>query len=114
MKTTSVDSYLSERYIREVNIVKIDTEGAELDALRGMEEIVPRSKQMAMFIEPNPRTPRQFDSGPLELWSKLCDTNFEIMAVNHKRRLTLLTNKDSVLELAERIHGYLNLICMEK
>jgi len=114
VKTTSVDSYLSERHIREVNIVKIDIEGAELDALRGMEEIVQRSKQMAMFIELNPRTLRQFDSGPLELWSKLCDMNFEIMAINRKGRLTPLTNRDSVLELAERIHGHVNLLCTKK
>jgi FkbM family methyltransferase len=114
VKTTSVDSYLSERHIQEVNIVKIDIEGAELDALRGMEEIVKRSKQTAMFIELNPRTLRQFDSGPLELWSKLCDMNFEIMAISPKRRLTPLTNKDSVLELAERIHGYVNLFCTKK
>ena len=114
VKTTSVDSYLSERHIREVNIVKIDIEGAELDALRGMEEIVKRSKQMAMFIELNPRTLRQFDSSPLELWSKLCDLNFEIKAINRKRRLTPLTNKDSVLELAEGMDGYVNLFCTKK
>jgi FkbM family methyltransferase len=114
VKTTSVDSYLSEQHIREVNIVKIDIEGAELEALRGMEEIVERSKQMAMFIELNPRTLRQFDSGPLELWSKLCDMNFEIMVINRKRRLTPLTNKDSVLELAEGMHGYVNLFCTKR
>lgn len=111
VKTTSVDSYLSERRMSELNIVKIDIEGAELDALRGMEQIVQRSKQITMFIELNPRTLRQFDSDPLELWSKLRDMNFEITAINGRRRLTPLTNKDSMLELAERIHGYVNLLC---
>jgi hypothetical protein len=69
---------------------------------------------MAMFIELNPRTLRQFDSGPLELWSKLCDMNFEIMVINRKRRLTPLTSKDSVLELAEGMHGYVNLFCTKR
>lgn len=114
VKTTSIDSYLSERHISEVNMVKIDIEGAELDALRGMEDIVQRSKQMAMFIELNPRTLRQFGSDPLELWSKLCDMNFEIMAISGKQLLMPLTTKDSMLELAETIHGYVNLFCRKR
>lgn len=111
VRTTSVDSYLAERHIPEVNVVKIDIEGAEMDALRGMEDFVQRSKEMTMFIELNPRTLRQFDSSPLELWSKLCDMNFKIMAINRKRGSTPLSNKKSVLELVESMHGYVNLFC---
>lgn len=114
VKTVSVDSFLSKQQIRQVHIVKMDIEGAELDALRGMEDIVQASKHMAMFIELNPRALRQFDSDPLQLWSKLCDMNFEVWAIYPAQSLTRLTNKDSVLELTEKIHGHVNLFCTKK
>jgi hypothetical protein len=91
----------------------MDIEGAELDALRGMAGIVQRSEQMEMFIEFNPRTLRRFDFDPLELWSKLREMKFAIMAIN-RRHLTPLTNKDSVLKLAEGIHGHVNLFCAKR
>ncbi len=113
VNTTSVDSLLSERKILEVNVVKMDIEGAELDALRGMEGIIQSSKQLDMFIEFNPRTLRRFDSDPLELWSKLRDMKFEIMAINRKH-LTPLTDEVSVLKLAQNMHGHVNLFCAKR
>lgn len=56
VKTTTIDTYLAERSVRRVDLVKIDIEGAELLALRGASALLARDDAPLFIMELNPRT----------------------------------------------------------
>ena len=49
--TVSLDAYFAERAWPPVHIVKLDVEGAELAAFRGMRELVQRNPSLAVIFE---------------------------------------------------------------
>lgn len=46
-----MDNLLGSLNLKEVNWIKIDVEGAELDALKGTEKILANSKDLTLIIE---------------------------------------------------------------
>lgn len=56
VKTTTIDTYLAERGVSRVDMVKIDIEGAELLALRGAAALLARDDAPLFVMELNPRT----------------------------------------------------------
>lgn len=55
VRTATVDRCLEELGIERVNVVKMDIEGAEMSALRGMRETIRRSPGLALIMEYNPQ-----------------------------------------------------------
>jgi len=50
----SLDSFVRQRSIQRVNLVKIDVEGWELDVLQGMREILGRNEKPILYVEVHP------------------------------------------------------------
>ena len=55
VKTTTIDKCLSEMGITQVDVVKMDIEGAEMSALRGMKTIIEQSPNLHLIMEYNPQ-----------------------------------------------------------
>jgi FkbM family methyltransferase len=53
-KITSLDSFVREHSIPQVDLIKIDVEGYELDVLEGMSEILSNGKRPLLYIEAHP------------------------------------------------------------
>lgn len=51
VESTTVDDFLGGQ---EIDVVKLDVEGAEVDALRGMHRTLTGSPQLTMFVDCNP------------------------------------------------------------
>lgn len=51
VKSVSIDSYCSNKKIGSVNLIKMDIEGHEETAYRGMKRIIQKSPSVSMFIE---------------------------------------------------------------
>ncbi len=54
VRTTTVDTLLDELGVESVDVVKMDIEGAEMSALRGMQATINRSPDLALIMEYNP------------------------------------------------------------
>lgn len=64
VQTVPVDTYLATQNIDRVDVVKMDIEGAEMTALRGMKATISNSPGMALIMEYNPQALKAFDFVP--------------------------------------------------
>lgn len=60
VKVVSLDSFMQKRKIIKVDMVKMDVEGAEVDALSGGKEFLKKQKRLMLFAECNPNTLMRF------------------------------------------------------
>jgi FkbM family methyltransferase len=65
VRTASVDSLLADLGIKSVDVVKMDIEGAEMGALRGMQQTIANSPNLSLVMEYNPLGLKAFDNEPL-------------------------------------------------
>jgi FkbM family methyltransferase len=110
VQTVTVDQVLSEAGVDHVDFVKIDVEGAEPAALRGMAVTISRSIPMAMVIELNPSTLKLFQCTPQGLLECVREYDFDIYTIGEGvKPLTTDVQEQVIHELR---NGHINLLCM--
>jgi FkbM family methyltransferase len=82
--TVALDEHLASDV--EVAVVKIDVEGAELQALRGMQRVLTASPGVSLFIEVNPGALLAAGSGTEELLDLLGGLGFDYRLIDEDRR----------------------------
>lgn len=65
VRTAPIDSLMDELGISRVDVVKMDIEGAEMGALRGMKRTIENSPNLALVMEYNPLGLKAFDNDPV-------------------------------------------------
>jgi FkbM family methyltransferase len=108
VECTTVDDFLDGR---EIDVVKLDVEGAELEALRGMRRTLTETSQVAMFVECNPTALASAGASVRELLDELDALQLEARVIDERQR-TLLPITSELLkpELADG-KWYANLYC---
>ncbi|MDQ7033305.1 MAG: FkbM family methyltransferase [Anaerolineae bacterium] len=81
VRTALIDSLMDELGITSVDVVKMDIEGAELGALRGMARTIENSPNLALVMEYNPLGLEAFDCDPLAALQEVRDMGFTKMSV---------------------------------
>jgi FkbM family methyltransferase len=100
---TSLDEALGGR---TVDMVKLDVEGGEVDALRGMRRTLAASPDPRLIVELNPRALARAGTSPLSLLRELDRGGFEVAAIDDAG--WMLTPVDAV---SVRSSGHVNLYC---
>ena len=67
IETTTLDRFLIEKGIKKVDLVKMDIEGMELKALKGMTETVKNNPQMKIICELHPKLLKKYGDTQEEL-----------------------------------------------
>ena len=67
VKVKTLDSYLTERGIKQVDFLKVDIEGAELMFLKGAEKLFKQSKPPVILMEMALQTSKEFGYTPNDL-----------------------------------------------
>lgn len=112
VQTISLDSFSPGQ---NVDFVKIDTEGHELEVLDGMKDIIHSNPNIKLLIEFNPKCLRVAGKNPSDLLVWLSQKDFDIFFLDDKENLIYKLG-DSI-EIWEKIvdpMGYLNLFCVKK
>jgi len=80
-KTVTVDMVSLDDVFKKtkVNLVKVDTQGAELDVLIGMQELIKRSDDLKLIIEFQPNL--EHDGSLVKFWNKLGAYGFKFIYI---------------------------------
>jgi len=80
----SLDDLLSEQGIAQIDFLKIDVEGAELDLLEGSRQVLDASPRARLVVEIHAR-PDTIDACPVHRW--LRERGYSIAALHEEQRL---------------------------
>lgn len=116
VETTTIDSYLAEARVERVDFIKMDIEGAEISAIRGMKQTIQSSLRLSCIMELNPRALQSFGLEPVKALKELREVGFSrIVIIEDNGRLTEVENRDMATQLAnglmERM-ARVNLLCV--
>jgi FkbM family methyltransferase len=62
IKLTTLDKYCAENNIEEIDFIKVDIEGSELDFIKGAENMISKSKNLKMLVEINECTYKAYST----------------------------------------------------
>ena len=98
VRTTPIDDFLAAQGIAQVDLVKMDIEGAEIGALRGMRRTIANSPNLVLVMEYNPQALKAFGHDPVAALAEVQSFGFSHMqAIKTDGRLTTLTNQPEKL-----------------
>lgn len=77
--TAAIDQCLAEMNIKRVDLVKMDIEGAEMGALRGMKQTIAHSPGLILVMEYNPQALQAFGHEPADALRETLEMGFARM-----------------------------------
>lgn len=96
--TLKIDDYLQEQGVTQVDVIKMDIEGAEIGALRGMKQTIANSPNLALIMEYNPAALKAFDHEPQKAFHEVMDMGFtRVRAIHEDGTIKDITNDDATL-----------------
>jgi FkbM family methyltransferase len=109
VECTAVDDFFDQR--ESVQVVKLDVEGVEVDALRGMQRTLTATPRLALFVECNPTALASAGASVRELLHELDALELDVRVIDERRRCLLpVTSELLKPELADG-KWYANLYC---
>ncbi len=103
VECVSLDEFFHD--MPRVNVIKLDIEGGEVKALRGMERLLSRSPEVVMFVECNPRALEAAGDNAAQLLETLWGFGFHIAVIDERTRALRPVSPE-----IERVK-YVNLLC---
>ena len=115
VETVCLDDFLKNKE-KKIDVIKLDCEGSEFDALKGMENILRNNNDVKIFLEFNPSALNRLDVNIPDFLDYLFVLNFIIFNINEKKKQKEIVDKNWLLNFAEhyRSDGYTNLFCIRK
>lgn len=111
VETTSLDAFFTSLGWPQVDLVKMDVEGAEKAALYGMAEMIRRNSDLKLIVEFAPKPMRAAGVLPREFFALLQAVGFDTLSIIH-RQLQPLQVPEGIPRLLCLAHDEaVNLLC---
>jgi len=113
IETVSIDEFLNNKKIENVDFIKMDIEGGEFFALKGMKNVL-KNPNLKIFMEWD--KPALEDSGikPIQVLELLKEENFYIYYVHDKKNKLEKADENKLLTSETYKIKTINLLCTKK
>jgi FkbM family methyltransferase len=109
VECTTVDDVIGDR---RVDVIKLNIEGNEIEALKGMEKTFANSPRMVLFVECKPRVLSAAGGSARALVSCLLESGFSVQIIDEKERVLKPISDELYADQYERDKSYYrNLYC---
>ena len=88
IEVTILDNYIKLKDITRVDLIKIDTEGFEMNVIKGAKDLLKRFRPI-LFIELDEKNLIAQNSSPKELVKHLINLNYKIVNANNNDTISL-------------------------
>lgn len=112
VSATTLDHFIEEQKINNVNVIKIDIEGGEPLAFKGMTRLI-KAKDVSILMEYNPSALRSGNLDSFEFLKNLAERDFNIFQILNKGEVRPL-NLDNINDLKFYRTGFANLMLRKK
>ena len=113
IETTTLDYFLESQGWPQVDLMKVDVEGAEVAVLDGMTQLLAKSPQLKLIIEFNPTLLQSAGVAPTSFLEKVRSLGFQMCTIDDSIGLSPVDEMDSSA-LADRLlaaDNSVNLLC---
>ena len=114
---TDLDTVLEQAGVKHVDIIKMDIEGGEVAALKGMKKIL-EQKDITLIVEFAPAWIIAAGATPQGFLSEIASFGFNIFVITDKGLVKLNSNDDSYKKLLPKtetaFNEFLNLYCVKE
>lgn len=112
VRTASADDLLAEQGIDTVDVIKMDIEGAELGALRGLQQTIAHSPNLALVMEYNPMGLQAFGHEPEAALREVRAMGFQnVHVIEASGSLTALSSDTAQIpELTQRLLEHMGVV----
>lgn len=113
VETTTLDYFLEAEGWPDIGLVKVDVEGAEMDVLAGMGQLLDKSPDLHMILEFSPSLLINAGTDPLQFLQELADRGFEVSCIAGPGEPQPLQKVDrpSLVEKMLKSESSVNLFC---
>jgi FkbM family methyltransferase len=112
VETTSLDSFFKNRRWPRIDLIKMDIEGAEAKAIKGMNELVKRNPPVKLIVEFNLTTMEAARVTPKEFFLILQGTGFNVFRViGCPNNLNIPSDIAWLIEHTRNAKDNVNLLC---
>lgn len=109
--SSDMDSLLDKRQIQKVDVIKMDIEGGELNALKGMQKILNSNQSLSLVIEFNPGCLKQAGTSTREFIAYLSDLGFYIYAIHQAALIPITASEPNPEKYLLTDATFVNLYC---
>lgn len=113
VQATTLDQFLAAEGWPQIDLIKLDLEGAESEALKGMEELIRRQPALALLVEFAPRLLQASGVDPERFLTLLSQLGFALHVVEEHGLQPLPTPIQPLVQRLSRKALYLNLFCQK-
>ena len=116
VQTTTLDHFLESQGRPNIDLIKIDVEGAEVSVLDGMQQLLMQSPKLKLIIEFNPTLLQSAGVTPLNFLDKLRSLGFQISNIDDSSGMSPILEIDATY-LTNRLslaNSSINLFCIKE
>lgn len=112
IQTVTLDNALMTLGVKRIDMIKMDIEGAEISALRGMRDTLARSPGIQLIMEYNPHALKAFGHNPVEAIDEILTMGFSrVQAIEADGSLTDWTgNKEQIAQRTAQLMTHMSVI----
>ena len=108
---TSIDDFFADRP-KTVDVIKMDIQGAELFALRGMRDVLQANQSLLLFTEMAPGSLRDAGASVQEYADALTDAGFDLHVIDEASGTVSATTAEQLLGAVDfGRENHINLLC---
>src|SRR5205809_6618149 len=93
VQVVAIDDWFKTSGLTKIDLIKLDIEGSELAALKGMKAVL-QEQRPALVVEINPETLSRFDLKPFDIYNYLNHLNFDKFLISENARLEHLDSNE--------------------